>query len=223
MSQQPAPTAASPGAARPRNLIANVGEWNQELISQLEVVITDIEETTSDFTRKRNPKNRYWKAKVNFKQGNHQSRLLRMLGVTEIHGDVLGSARSGYSFTHAALKVGVHVAVAVVGRLNVGDFAAKHAEQARLVVPLLEVHLSLPVPVLGIALAREVTSRLRLKFDHLGVELGIEYNYRKIATRKCVLCDAHKTYDIRGPEVLCFRWLATVKTMYRGTYVHTAK
>jgi hypothetical protein len=54
--------------------------WTPELMKQIEVVISDLTETTSDFTRKRNPKNRYWKAKVSFKHGSYTSQIIKIGG-----------------------------------------------------------------------------------------------------------------------------------------------
>ena len=39
----------------------------------------------------------------------------------------------------------------------------------------------------------------KLKSNHLDVELSIECDKRKIATKKCVLCDVDRTSDIRDP------------------------
>ena len=55
--------------------------WNEETFNEVEVVIGTINETTSDFTKKKNPKNRYWRAPVTFKIRDHESEVLKQTNI----------------------------------------------------------------------------------------------------------------------------------------------
>lgn len=61
-----------------KNPFAIVTEWTERYLQDIEIVISDLKETTSDFTRKRNPHHRYWKSNVSFKYKGKESRILKM-------------------------------------------------------------------------------------------------------------------------------------------------
>ncbi|KAF5530701.1 hypothetical protein FNAPI_13495 [Fusarium napiforme] len=61
-----------------KNPFTSVGKWTQALVDQLDIEIDDIKETTSDFTRKKYPKNRYWKAQIKFKHGQYGIKIVKM-------------------------------------------------------------------------------------------------------------------------------------------------
>jgi len=77
-------SSANPLSSRTMSLPTNknpftiVGKWTDDLIKQIEIKIDEINETTSDFTRKRHPNNRYWKAQVHFKHGKYEQRIIKM-------------------------------------------------------------------------------------------------------------------------------------------------
>ncbi|KHN93715.1 uncharacterized protein MAM_08428 [Metarhizium album ARSEF 1941] len=64
-----------PGGKNPFN---SVGKWNLDNLKNVAVEIDEVKETTSDFTRRKNPKNRYWKAFIKFKSGPHESKVIKM-------------------------------------------------------------------------------------------------------------------------------------------------
>lgn len=101
--------AAAPASARSKNLLSTVGEWTPELLSKIEVAVSDIEETTSEFTRRRNPKNRYWRGKIWFKQDGHSSRIIRMYN-REV--PYVKATNYGSSYVYANLQrcVATHIA-----------------------------------------------------------------------------------------------------------------
>ncbi|KAJ4002538.1 hypothetical protein NW766_012863, partial [Fusarium irregulare] len=72
------PTSDNMSLPANKNPFTSVGKWTQALMDQIEINIDDIKETTSDFTRKKYPKNRYWKALVNFKHGKYEQRVIKM-------------------------------------------------------------------------------------------------------------------------------------------------
>lgn len=61
-----------------KNPFHSTGKWNPANLKDIIVEIDEIKETTSDFTRKKNPKNRYWKASIKFKFGGYESRIIKM-------------------------------------------------------------------------------------------------------------------------------------------------
>ncbi|PHH90156.1 hypothetical protein CDD83_4378 [Cordyceps sp. RAO-2017] len=61
-----------------KNPFVATGKWTLPLLEQLEIKIDDIAETTSDFTRIKNPTNRYWKAYIHFVSGKYESRIIKM-------------------------------------------------------------------------------------------------------------------------------------------------
>ncbi|KAJ5286584.1 hypothetical protein N7508_011238 [Penicillium antarcticum] len=61
-----------------KNPFANRGEWTSDVLKQIDIAVTDFRETTSDFTRKRNPGHRYWRGNVTFKFEGFESRILKM-------------------------------------------------------------------------------------------------------------------------------------------------
>lgn len=63
-----------------KNPFIAVGNWTSSLLNELDVVIGDPRETTSDFTRKKNPENRYWKAPIHFKYKETESKIIKMAG-----------------------------------------------------------------------------------------------------------------------------------------------
>ncbi|KAI1906219.1 hypothetical protein LOZ61_006777 [Ophidiomyces ophidiicola] len=61
-----------------KNPFNSIADWTDDYLKDIEINISDIRETTSDFTRKRNPGHRYWKGMVTFKYKGHTSRILKM-------------------------------------------------------------------------------------------------------------------------------------------------
>lgn len=61
-----------------KNPFTQRGEWPKEILDQIEISVINLRETTSDFTRKRNPGKRYWRGDVNFKFEQFESRILKM-------------------------------------------------------------------------------------------------------------------------------------------------
>lgn len=61
-----------------KNPFNNRGDWTPEQLKQLNITVADLRETTSDFTRKRNPGHRYWKGQIIFKFDGFESRILKM-------------------------------------------------------------------------------------------------------------------------------------------------
>ncbi|KAF2857432.1 hypothetical protein K470DRAFT_172235 [Piedraia hortae CBS 480.64] len=64
-----------------RNPFETVNNWTKETFGKVEVVIGTISETTSEFTKKKNPTNRYWRAPVSFKLNNFESMVLKQANV----------------------------------------------------------------------------------------------------------------------------------------------
>ncbi|PHH59216.1 hypothetical protein CDD81_3558 [Ophiocordyceps australis] len=94
------PTALSsiPSNKSPFNII---GKWDREILDHIQIEIGDPKETTSDFTRKKNPNNRYWKAYVTFKYGKHDSRIIKMLNCDVPH---IKSSNYGIEYIVANLQ-----------------------------------------------------------------------------------------------------------------------
>ncbi|KAL4766738.1 hypothetical protein BDW60DRAFT_201843 [Aspergillus nidulans var. acristatus] len=61
-----------------KNPFASVSKWTEKFLDEVTIDISDIKETTSDFTRKRNAGHRYWKGSITFKYKNHSSKILKM-------------------------------------------------------------------------------------------------------------------------------------------------
>jgi hypothetical protein len=60
------------------NFFINNGNWSKsDVLNKVSVVIGEISETTSDFTRNKNPNKRYWKASVSFKHEQHTSPIIK--------------------------------------------------------------------------------------------------------------------------------------------------
>jgi hypothetical protein len=66
-----------------KNPFVSIDKWTPELISQINVHIDDVIETTGDFTRQRDPNKRHFKAGVWFslgKEEKHRQRIIKMGG-----------------------------------------------------------------------------------------------------------------------------------------------
>lgn len=95
-----------------KNPFISVGDWTPELLSQIEVKVGDPVETTSDFTRKRNPTFRYWKASVEFKYKEFKSRIIKMNGVDVPY---VKATNYGQDFIYARLQKSVGNAIVAAG------------------------------------------------------------------------------------------------------------
>lgn len=61
-----------------KNPFTTNAKWTPDLLKQISIVIDDPVETTSNFTRQRNPTNRYWKAQVHFEFDKFKQRIIKM-------------------------------------------------------------------------------------------------------------------------------------------------
>lgn len=95
-----------------KNPFISVGNWTPQLLSQIEVKIGDPVETTSDFTRKRNPTARYWKASVEFRHKEFKSRIIKMNGVDVPY---VKATNYGQDFIYARLQKCVGDAIVAAG------------------------------------------------------------------------------------------------------------
>jgi len=82
------------------------------MLSEVQVVLSGINETTSDFTRKSKPKNRYWKGKVTFKFGEFESQILKMSGCDVPY---VKATNYGTEFLYASLQKPVADAIIASG------------------------------------------------------------------------------------------------------------
>jgi hypothetical protein len=55
--------------------------WDEETFGQIDIIVEAIAETTNDYTRSKNPTNRYWRAPVKFSYKNYTSDLLKQANV----------------------------------------------------------------------------------------------------------------------------------------------
>ncbi|KAF2861614.1 hypothetical protein K470DRAFT_263517 [Piedraia hortae CBS 480.64] len=78
------------------------------LSAKVEVVIGTITETTSEFTRKKNPGNRYWRAPVSFRSNNFESLVLKQANVAVPYnrGNNYGT---DYIYVNMPKFVGMHL------------------------------------------------------------------------------------------------------------------
>ncbi|KAM4067447.1 hypothetical protein HRG_012263 [Hirsutella rhossiliensis] len=84
-----------------KNPFPNIGKWTPELLNQIEIVIDDVKETTSPFTRSKSPNNRYWKAFVHFKYATYESKIIKMSDCDIPH---INAANYGSDFIIAKLQ-----------------------------------------------------------------------------------------------------------------------
>lgn len=119
-SENDSKTSALP---RNRNPFTTVAEWTPEKLSEIEILIHDLNETTSDFTRKRNPKNRYWKGKVSFKFGEYESNILKMSNC-----EVPYLKATNYGTDYFIARLQKPVADAIVSAAMKKDILATHVD-----------------------------------------------------------------------------------------------
>lgn len=55
--------------------------WDEETFGQIDVTVDAISETTNDYTRSKNPNNRYWRAAVKFSYKNFSSEVIKQANV----------------------------------------------------------------------------------------------------------------------------------------------
>ncbi|KJZ69349.1 hypothetical protein HIM_11260 [Hirsutella minnesotensis 3608] len=87
-----------------KNPFPNVGKWTPELLNRIQVEIDDVKETTSPFTRSKNPGNRYWKAYVHFKFEKFESKIIKMTDCDVPH---IKASNYGTDFIIARLQKSV--------------------------------------------------------------------------------------------------------------------
>ena len=91
-----------------RNPFQTVANWTPDMMKEIGIVLTDVTETTSDFTRKKNPKNRYWRGNITFKYKEYESRILKMAGCGVPYTK---STNYGTDYVYASLQKSVSDAI----------------------------------------------------------------------------------------------------------------
>jgi len=91
-----------------KNPFIHIGDWTPELISQIEVIVSQPVETTSDFTRKKSPTKRYWKSTVTFKYHTFESSIIKMNGC-----DIPYLSKQTYGKDYVYAVINQHVAKAI--------------------------------------------------------------------------------------------------------------
>lgn len=93
--------------------------WNEELFNEVKVTVGTINETTSDFTKKKNPTHRYWRAPIKFSCKGYESEVLKQSSIQVPYnkGQTYGQDYMyvampkfiGKHIAEAAAKQGIHV------------------------------------------------------------------------------------------------------------------
>ncbi len=114
--------------AKGKNPFHSIGDWNLSNIKDIEVVIGEVNETTSKFTREKNANNRYWKAPVSFRttDGKYESKIIKMFNCDVPY---MSSTNYGKDYIVARLNkiVGEKIAAAALEKNIIVDTSDKRA------------------------------------------------------------------------------------------------
>ncbi|KAL9122216.1 MAG: hypothetical protein Q9187_001233 [Circinaria calcarea] len=97
-----------PKALNTPNPFESITNWTPELLQHVRIKITTPNETTSEFTRKNNPNNRYWKALVSFSIKDRESRVIKSARALIPYVD---NANYGVDFCYATLNRSIGEAI----------------------------------------------------------------------------------------------------------------